>query len=432
MKLCLAIFGALLLLQSAPLRGQDPASPDPKERARTARDLADQGSVAIPTLESLLRDPEPEVRLAAVQSIVKIGTQRSLDPLVLATRDADPQVQMAATDGLVNFYLPGYVKTGITAPFRKAGSSIKGRFTDTNDQVVPANMEIRPDIVEAVGKLARGGWSMESRATAARATGIFRAAAAVPDLVEATRSKNTEVIYEALIALQKIRDKSAGPQIAFLLGDLDEDVQIAAIETTGLLQNFDALPRLYKVLYETRSKKVRRAALTSIAMMPREENRTYYNQFIQNKDTDLRAAAAEGFGRLANPADVKMMEAYFQSEKKMEPRLSMAFALVKMGQTELTEFSPLRYLINTLNSSSYNGVARPFLVELAREDAVRESIHQALPGATTQEKLHLAAVLGASGDASSVPHLETLSRDPDPQVGMEAVRALQILRARVD
>ena len=90
---------------------------------------------------------------------------------------------------------------------------------------------------------------MEARANAARALGILRSKAAVPDLVAALRSKDkdTDVIFESLIALQKIRDESAAPGVAFLLRDLDQKVQLAAIETVGLLQNQSSVPQLQAV-----------------------------------------------------------------------------------------------------------------------------------------------------------------------------------------
>jgi len=411
---------------------QDASSSSPKERVRAAKALGEQGSAAIPALRKLLKDPEVKVRREAVKSIVKIGTQHSLDALVEATRDADPEVQVWATDGLVNFYVPGYVKTGLTAPLKRAGRHLKSYFTDVNDQVIPPDMEVRPDIIEALGKLARGGTSMVARAHAARALGVLRGRAAVPDLLEAVRSKDSGLIYEALIALQKIGDRNAGPGIAFLLRDLDDRVQMAAIETTGLLQNKDALPQLYEVLNSARNKKIRRAALTAIAMLPDERSRGYYTQYIQDKDPLTRAAAAEGFGRLGNPEDLKMMEGLFQAEKKMNPRLSMAFALVLLGRTELSEFSPLQYLVNTLNSSSYQGVAEPFLIELARQPEVRKNLYQALARGTRDEKIHLARVLAVSGADDSIAALEALTRDQDAEVATEGSRALRILRARLE
>lgn len=190
----------------------------------------------MPKLQEFLKNPEVDVRVEAVKQITAIGPPRSLDPLLLAVQDNDPEVQILATDGLVNFYLPGYVKSGVGASLRRVGTSIKGRFTDTNDQLIDPFITVRPDVIAALGKLVRGAGNMDARANAARAVGVLRGKAALPDLVDATHSKDSTLIYEALAALQKIRDESAGPQIAFLLHDFDPKVQVAAIQTVGLLR----------------------------------------------------------------------------------------------------------------------------------------------------------------------------------------------------
>src|ERR1700692_1209009 len=100
-------------------------------RPKEVRELAKGGSSVIPQLQALLKNPDLDIRIEAVKSIVDIGTQRSLDPLIEATRDADAEIQIRATDGLVNFYMPGYVRTGLGAKLQRVGKSIKGRFTDT-------------------------------------------------------------------------------------------------------------------------------------------------------------------------------------------------------------------------------------------------------------------------------------------------------------
>src|SRR6266849_2496265 len=82
-------------------------------RPKDVRNLAKQGSSAIPRLQELLRNPDLDIRVEAVKSITEIGTQASLAPLIQATADNDAEVQIRATDGLVNFYLPGYVQTGM-------------------------------------------------------------------------------------------------------------------------------------------------------------------------------------------------------------------------------------------------------------------------------------------------------------------------------
>ncbi len=109
-----------------------------------------------------------------MKTIDEIGGPRSVDPLIQATRDNDPEVQIRATDGLVNFYSPGYIKTGLSGSIRRVGTAIKGRWTDTNDLVIDPYVQVRPDVIEALGKLASGGSSMEARANSARALGILR------------------------------------------------------------------------------------------------------------------------------------------------------------------------------------------------------------------------------------------------------------------
>jgi HEAT repeat protein len=272
---------------------------------------------------------------------------------------------------------------------------------------------------------------MDVRANAARALGILRGRAAVSDLVEAAHSKNSDVMYESLIALQKIRDESAGPRITFLLHDLDSRVQTAAIETTGLLRNTAAVPDLTDVFNRARDIKVKRATLTAIAMLPSPASRPLYQQYLRDKDDRLRAAAAEGFARLRNPADLPMLEKAWQDESKTPARLSLAFAQVMLGKTEVSEFSPLRYLINMLNSASFKGEASPFLVELARDAKVRQALYQPLVSGTKDEKIGIAGVLARSGDAASVAELQKITNDPDPDVAKEALRAVRTIQARL-
>ncbi len=422
---------ALAICFSSPVPAQDQRLTT-KQRIWTARELARQGSDAMPQLQALLADPVPEVRIEAVKAIVEIDTPRSLEPLIQATRDNHPEVQIRATDGLVNFYLPGYVQTGRIAPLRRVGTAIKGRFTDLTDQVIDPFVKVPSEVVAALGKLARGGASMEARANAACAIGILRGSAAVPDLIDALRSsKDDQVIFESLIALQKIKDPSAAPKITFLLGDLKEKVQIAALETTGLLGNREALPQLREALERARNTRIRRAALTAIAMIPDPQSRPLYARYLTDNDDGLRAAAAEGLARLQAPADLPLLKKAFNDEREMSPRLSLAFALVMLGKTEVSEFSPLQYLLNTLNSSAWRGVARAFLIELSREQRVRRALEEATRPGTREEKMQLAQILAHTGDAATIACLDALAHDPDTAVAQQGIIALKTLKSRL-
>jgi HEAT repeat protein len=401
------------------------------QTVKDVRATAKPGASALPALGQFLKTPDTKVRAEAVKCIIDIGTPKSLDLLIEATHDADSGIQIRAADGLVNFYLPGYVAIGVTARIQHTGTTIKSTFADRNDQEIEPYIVVRPDVINALGALVRGGSSMESRANAARGVGILRGRAALPDLLEGIRSKDTNVIFESLIAIQKIGDPSAGPQVQILLRDLKEKIQVVAIETTGILSTRSSLDSLRTLMATTDKSKVKHATLSAIAMMPEEKDREMLTAFLKDKDDAMREAAAEGFGRLRNPADVPMIQAAYNDETKRPARVALAFALVMEGQTELSEMSPLQYLVNMLNQAANKNDAERFLTEAARDPAIQAKLYGPMESGTKDERIGLAHVMAKAGDKTAEAHLEVLSRDPDKQIAEEGLRALRNLRARL-
>jgi len=398
---------------------------------KDVRAVAKQGPQSIPTVAQYLNSASVDTRVEAVKQLIALGGRDTIAPLIRATRDNDAEVLIRATDGLVNYYLPGYVKQGITSSLVRAGSAVRAKFSDTNDQVLDAYVMVNPDVIVALGQLARGGSSLDSRANACRAVGILRGDAAVPDLIEALRTKDNRVMYEALIALEKIRDPAAGPRVGYLVRDLDDKVQSAAIDTVGILRAKDALPALRDIVKSPRNNKAERSALNAIALMPESVDHSVFRGYLTSKDDKLRAAAAEGLGRLNEPADKSVLEEMWKDEGKIAPRLAAAFALVNEGDLSVGEEAPLRYLINTLNSSAYKDVASAYLIEGARNANVRNALYTPMEQGTRDEKIGLSRVFAASGDGAAIPYLEKLSRDQDNEVAQEGLRALRSLRARL-
>ncbi len=416
-------FAALTCLLIVPLAAQ--------LKPKDVRAIAKDGTKSIPRLRELLKDKDPAIRAEAAKSIGEINSPQGLDALLEAIKDNHPDVQLRATDGLVNFYLPGYMETGLTARIRGVGKAVPFRSAGENDQVIEPYIQVRPDVIEALGKTARGGSSMESRANAARAVGILRGKAAVPELLEAMRSKDSKVIFESLVSLQKIQDRSAAPRIRYLLNDFDERVQIAALEATGLLRAEESAADVAQVYNRTKKNHVRKAALFSLAHIPDPNSRPLFQQVLEDKDEDLRAAAAEGLGRIRNKEDKEILTKAFESEGKPSARLSMAFALVMLGNLELSEFSPLQTLINTLNSKARQGEALGLLEELARNEEIRKKLLPVLATGTKDEKIYIARALGRSGGAESVGPLDKLTEDGEPEVAQEAIRASKSVKSRL-
>jgi len=403
-------------------------SSDPKERAKAANELGKtKNPVHIPALQELLKDPVADVRADAVEAIIEIGTGDSLDPLIEATRDAMPSIQALAVDGLVNFYLPGYVKTGWMGTLKSLTKDLADRFRDPEPLIIQRHVKVAPRVIEAIGRVIEGGSSMESRANAARAAGILRGKQALPQLTQALRSKNTMVILESVRAIEKIREPGAGSALVPLVNDLDKDVQLAAIGTIGQLRVEEAVPDLVNQVKTTKKKDVRRAALTALAKIGDKEQRSLFLRYLGDNDKNLRAAAAEGLARAGDPEkDLQMVLDEFAAEKKETTRLSLAFAAVALGDKNY-----LSYLVDGLNSSFRGGEAGAFLIELARKPEIRSELYTPLMTGTKDQKIALAGILAHSGDEETVPHLERLSHDSDPDVAQAAIQAMKNLQARL-
>jgi len=402
-----------------------------KEQVQRIRDLGKKGPAAIPALEQYLTDPNREVRVEAVKAIVKIGTEASLAPLSKATHDSDSEVQILATDGLTNYYLPGYVvKGGLTGPFTRGMRQAKVFFSLRNDQQINADVTIRPDVAQALADEVRGASSADARANAARAAGILRDNAAVPALAEALHAKESHVIFESLVALQKIGNPSACQALSSPAHDLDDRIQATALETIGVLHCIGCASDVRSTVTNARNVKIRRAALDALAMLAIAEDRPIFLKYVQDPDADLRASALEGLGRIREPEDTPAMkQAYDEANADPKVHLAAAFALVDEGQVDVADFSPLSYLFETLEAKSRASTAQAYLTELARREDVRRALFTLVNTATKDQKIALCSILAGAHRDDVVPTLNTLATDIDPDVAVAASRALRQTQA---
>ena len=402
-----------------------------RQRIARIRDLGKRRSDAIPALAAYLADGDRNIRVEAVKAMVKIGGDDSLTPLVKATHDSDAEIQIRATDGLVNYYLPGYIAKGVTGPLTRGVRQAKAVFAQRNDQVLDPGVTIRDDIGPALGDEVTGAVSDEARANAARAAGILRASAAVPALGGSLRAHNSQLIIECLVALQKIKDRSAGPAVTPVVGDLDERVKITALQTVGILKTLPSAPQVRTTLSGARDIKVRRAALSALAALGIPEDRGTFQQYLHDGDPDLRVAALEGLGRVREPEDYPAIEAaYNEQNAGWELHLAAAFALVSEGKVDTADYSPLPYLVENLGNASRSDIAGAYLTELAQRDDVQTGLMTEAVKANRDQKLALCPVLGASKSEKVVPVLNSLTRDIDPDVALAAGKALKIVGAR--
>jgi HEAT repeat protein len=327
--------------------------------------------------------------------------------------------------------VPGYLKTGVSRSARRSGDTLTVRFNEPGDLVVDGYVRVSEPAIGAATKALRESRSLEVRANAARALGIFRAGSAVPELTEALYSKDDQLMYESLVALQKIRDASAGPKLAFLVRDLNEKVQVAALRAAGILRTQEAAPAIRTVIDDRPNPRVLRQAAESLAMIARPEDRGIFLSLLADRDEELRTAAAEGLARLKNSNDTERLSAAFESERSYSARLAAAFGTVSLGRLQMSQFSAFRYLIDSLKNNNYRSASLAYLTELARDSAVRQTLYTTLDDARRDEKTGLCLVFGESGEKDTVPHLNRLKDDNDVEVAQTCLRSLRTLEARL-
>jgi HEAT repeat protein len=423
---------AFALCLCVPLAAQSEAGYNPNQRIQRIRDLAKRDPQAISTLAEYLSDPNRDIRIEAVKGIVKLDTERSLEPLARATHDKDSEVEIRATDGLVNYYLPGYVvKGGLTGSLTRGMRQVKTFFSSRNDQAIDPDVVIRPDVAQALADELIAASGTDARANAARAAGILRDHAAIPALTQALHSKDNETLFECLVALQKINDPTAAPGIVFLTHDLDDRIQATALDTIGLLHDADAAGDVRSALAHARNARVQHSALGALAMLGVPGDRTTFLSYAKNENPDLRAPALEGLGRLRDPADMPLLtDAYNEKNADWKVHLAAAFALVNEGKVDTAEFSPLPYLVENLDVKGRSGTAQAYLTELVRRGEMRRALFPLLPQATRDQKIALCAVFAESHDEDVIPVLKPMSKDIDSGVSMASARAIRIVETR--
>ena len=400
--------------------------PDARIRERAVRDLGNAGNTLyVPSVAALVQDPDEKVRLTVVRALIRLGSPASLTPLTVAMRDGVPEIRYQAIDGIVNYYVPGYVDTSFRGMFRTVGKRVEALLGDPQFIAVDPGTAIDQAVVEALRRAITGAPDINTRVRAARAAGILRASALAGDMTEAIFNGQVPLTEEILRALRKMPGYAESPRLVFLLSYPQLSVQREAAITLGVFRVAEAIPELRRTYENAADKEVRKAAFESLAFMPNAETRVLFESALQDREGNIRASAALALGRLQDPAHIAILEAARLREKDEGVRLALAFALVTHGKRELLDI-----LVPALGSKFRTGEAEAYLIEAARDDATRDGLYARLYHTDADVRAGLCRVLAESGDSRSISYLEVLLKDRNSDVVAAASRAIRILRSR--
>jgi HEAT repeat protein len=401
-------------------------SSDPKVRAKAAREMGRGGDVSvIPALTAQLSDASSQVRREVVIALAQFHVSAAMDSLITATRDPDPSVRVLAVQGLVGNYSGDVPSSGFAAFFRRGYRRAKGRFVAENAQIDPG-LKVDPKVVAALAEVMKDERSLEPAREAAKGLGILLARPAVPDLVKSAHSTDEELARTALDSLSKIKDISAGPQLLDLLDSPLTGVKRDAAATVGLLRGQAAAPKLRSIFENDPDEKDRQKAFEGLAYLGDPAAVPLFTKMLSSGDKALRTSAAEGLARAKDANTLAEVEKALGTERNAGVRLALEFAVTALGK-----YDYLAALVDQLSSTLRSDVAKAYLIELSRDPQFLPKLYPFLSSGDADVREKLCIVLMYTGDQSTLEHVDRLSHDKSGSVSAAALRAARAIRERV-
>ena len=399
----------------------DLKNPDAPRRVAAARNLgAAKFQPAIPDLLPLAEDPDASVRRQIELTLEEMEDIRVLPGLVRLTADSEPDIRVRAVQALVNLHLPR--NTGPSGALAKLGTLVTPWSDENPDAIVEPDVPVDASVVTALR--ARMSDSEDRiRRHASRGLGILRAGPAIPELLVAIeQDRDLEVRFQAVSALRKIDDASAGDRLLPMLNLNVDRVRNEIITTLGSLKYRGAVADLTRVFEQGKpGERPRALALSALADIADPSSRPVFLAAKTDKDVTIRLYANEGLARLGDPSLGTMISADRLVEKNVRVQAAQAFGLLRVERKEY-----LDELVRALEKPTTRDLAREYLLETAPAQRPALFANRAKSATVRAE---LADVFGLMEDRSALPALQELERDSDSDVARNAERAVRRITA---
>jgi len=174
----------------------------------------------LPKLRQQLKDPDPDVKIAAIKALAEAEDTASVPAMVELLRDTVPDMRKAAAKGLGD--IGDERASQPLADFYE-----KEKTEDVQNAGIRALLRLGPGSVPPLIGLLRS-IRPAVRAGAARALGKLRAKDAVDPLIWLVGDRDPDVRLAAIIALRQIGDRRGLDAIGTAVQDRDPDVEGAA------------------------------------------------------------------------------------------------------------------------------------------------------------------------------------------------------------
>jgi HEAT repeat protein len=374
-----------------------------------------------------LRNPDPKVRLAAVQLLHESKYPEAIVPMAAIVADPVDEIQLAAIDAELSFFLvddvPAKKRVALVVEKRTTGGRAMNAFAlgplgvwprpvppELSKALVAAiddeNPRVRTEAIYALGAISR------APADAETAQGLIKALDHYDPAIRAAAAK----------AAGRLEVKSAGDTLIKAINDSQAPVRYAAMRALGAIGEARAVQALTEQLSFYGKGEGAWSALEALAHIAYPSSVALFRERLTDKDEYLRRAAAEGLARVGDTSQVGVLEVGAGNDPSDMVRAAMTFALQKLGKNYIPR------IVEFLARDKTAPQVAEYLIELG--PSLAPSLVPHLQDPTPEIRGNVATVLGQIGGADVIPALQPLTTDKDKDVIEAATRAIERIKMR--
>jgi HEAT repeat protein len=371
-----------------------------------------------------LRNPDPKARLSAVKLLRDAKYPEAITPMAPLVNDPVDEIQMEAIAAELSFFLGEEVKAKRMLGFvvERRNPAVAGAAFDLGSAVVwPRNVP-----VELTAALIQGidDDNAKVRLESVYALGVIGRAPLPSDqaqrLVKAIDHYDPAVRAAAARVVGRLQVTEAGDVLIKAVNDSHPDVRYAAMRALGTLHDTRAAASLTEQLAFYKKGEGAWSALDALARLAQPSSAPLFKERLADKDPNIRRAAAEGLGRLADGSALQQLETGVTADDAETVRIAMAFALQKLGRNYVTR------IVDAMDSGRMVSQAQDYLIELG--PSIAPSLYPRLQETDAGIREGVADVLGMIGDEKALASLQAATQDHDPAVATAAKRAIERIK----
>lgn len=371
-----------------------------------------------------LNNPDPELRIAAVQLLRDAQYPEAVVPMAALVNDADPVVQLEAINAELSFFLIEEIPARERVALLFDGPSRAERayqlgFKATWPKRPPA--ELIAALVAAIDDD-----DPRVRLEALYTLGVIGAGviddAAAKRLTLALEHHDPMVRAVAARVTGRLQVASAGEGLLKAIHDADGDVRRAAMRALGDIRDENAVkPLTEQVTYHGKGPGAV-AALDALARIGHPSSIPEFEARLRDPDPLIRRAAAEGLGRAGGRAAAETLRDGAIMDESKTVRVAMAFALNALGEAGVVR------MIDEINSVEVMRQVQGYLFELG--PSVVPQLLPRLHESFVPTRLGVIETLGVLGDTSVEPALARFLDDEDLDLARAATLATAKIKMR--